>query len=142
MRRKQKSYSELMSLSTFEERFEYLREFGQVGSDTLGYYRYLCQKFYSGSEWKAFRRKIILRDNGCDLGIDDREIVGFITVHHINPLELSDFVNHSCKLLDPENAICTSDITHKAIHYSDMRIILPPLIDRSENDTCPWKIRR
>ena len=138
-----RSYSELMTFQTFEDRFDYLKLDGHVGFDTLGRYRYLCQQFYTSEEWRRFRRKIVLRDNGCDLAIDGRDILGIIIVHHINVLTLEDFVYHSPKLLDPENAISVSEITHKAIHYSDRNIIIPPLIERTENDTCPWKsIRR
>ncbi len=135
-----KSYSELITIPTFEERYEYLRLRGVVGLETFGYDRYLNQMFYSSKEWKTFRRDIIVRDMGCDLGIDDRLIAGPITVHHINPVPKDAIVNRKLDtLLNPENAICVSDNTHKAIHYGDESLLIIAPIDRKQNDTCPWR---
>ena len=135
-----KSYSELITIPTFEERYEYLRLRGVVGIETFGYDRYLNQMFYSSKEWKTFRRDIIVRDMGCDLGIEDRLITGPITVHHINPVPKDAIVNRKLDiLLNPENAICVSDNTHKAIHYGDDSLLILAPIDRKQNDTCPWR---
>ena len=134
-----KTYSELITFPTFEERYAYLRIGGTVGEDTFGFHRYLNQKFYSTTEWKRFRREIILRDKGCDLGILDREIGGIIILHHIMPLEIDDIMHHRDCLLDPENVICVSLNTHNAIHYGDDRLLMKDPIVRTPNDTCPWK---
>lgn len=136
-----KSYSELITLPTFEERYEYLKLEGIVGEETFGYDRWLNQMFYNSGEWKRFRRDIIVRDMGCDLGISDREISGPITVHHINPIPKYAIIERRLDiLLNPENAICVSDNTHKAIHYGDARLLVPStLIERKQNDTCPWR---
>lgn len=135
-----RTYSELITIPTFEERFEYLRLGGKVGEETFGYERYLNQIFYNSGEWKRFRRDIIVRDMGCDLGIEDREIQGIITVHHINPVSIDDILLKRLDiLLNPENAICTSSITHKAIHYGDESLLIIAPVERQLYDTCPWK---
>lgn len=150
-----RSYSELIRLPTFAERFEYLRLSGRVGEDTFGYDRFLNQDFYQGSEWRAFRDSIIVRDNGCDMGLDDYPITDYvrkidsnsqivykskIIVHHINPLTKEDILSHSSSLFDPENVICVSDRTHKAIHYGDLNSAKPKIfVERTPFDTCPWK---
>ena len=134
-----KSYTELMSIKTFNDRFNYLRETARVGELKFGHDRIYNQMLYSSDKWKNTRRRIIIRDNGRDLGIEGREIQGHITVHHINPLTLDDIINDSDVIYDPENLICTSDLTHKAIHYSDENIIIKDPVVRSKNDTCPWK---
>lgn len=134
-----KSYSELLSLTTFEKRFEYLRLGGKVGIETFGFDRYLNQIFYKDQEWLRARDKVIIRDNGCDLGISDREIYGRILVHHINPIAKEDILGRTKYLLDPEYLICTSKNTHDAIHYGDSSILLKDPIERMKNDTCPWK---
>lgn len=135
-----KTYSELILLPTFEERYRYLRLQGDVGKETFGFDRYLNQKFYSTIEWKRFRRDIIIRDNGCDLGIEDRLIGGTIILHHINPISVSDIRNKNIQvLLNPENVICVSYNTHNAIHYGDESLLIGNLIERSKNDTCPWR---
>ncbi len=131
-------YSELKNLSTFEERFEYLRLDGQVGTDTFGFDRYLNQKFYRSPEWKKVRDFVILRDNGCDLGIDDNPIFDKVYIHHMNPLSQDDILNSSDNLLNPEYLICVSHSTHNAIHYGTDKIN-NKIIERHENDTCPWK---
>ena len=139
IRMKIRTYSELIALPTFEERYLYLRLGGEVGKDTFGFDRYIYQTFLHTQEWKRFRRDIILRDNGCDLGVEDREIQGLITVHHLNPITMEDVVNRSDFLLNPEYVICTSDITHKAIHYGDDNLLIKAPIERYANDTCPWR---
>lgn len=134
-----KTYSELISLKTFEERYRYLRIGATVGEDTFGHDRYLNQRFYSTPEWKKFRRSIIIRDMGCDLGIEDREINGLIILHHINPITIDDVLQRRECLMDPENVICVSFNTHQAIHYGDESILIQGPIERKMNDTCPWK---
>ena len=135
-----KTYSELITLPTFEERYRYLRLEGDVGKETFGWDRYLNQVFYSSIEWKKFRRDIIVRDMGCDLGIEDREIGGLIYLHHIEPITVDDIVQRRACLLDPENVICTSFGTHNAIHYGDESLLTLSPIERTRNDTCPWKL--
>ena len=136
-------YSELMSLPTFIERFRYLKLDGSVGMDTFGHDRWLNQVLYRSAEWKRFRNKIIIRDNGCDLGCEDREIFGKILIHHINPLSIEDVINRDPKIFDEENVISTQLLTHNAIHYGDESILYKEPITRQPNDTCPWKtIRR
>ena len=136
-----KSYSELITLQTFEERFRYLKLGGEIGKETFGFDRYLNQAFYSTLEWKNFRRDMIIRDMGCDLGIPDREIGGIIILHHINPISLADIRQKNIEvLLNPENVICVSHNTHNAIHYGDESILTPSsLVERRPNDTCPWR---
>ena len=134
-----KAYSELILLPTFEERFEYLRLNGAVGKDTFGYDRYLNQAFYTSYEWKKIRDQIIIRDNGCDLGIPGREIGRRIYIHHINPLRKDDIVSHSEYLRNPEFLICASFETHNAIHYGDINLLPRDPIERKPNDTCPWR---
>lgn len=134
-----KTYSELIRLPTFEERFEYLKLKGSVGKDTFGRDRYLNQVFYTSQEWRRLRDKIIIRDNGCDLGIEGREIGGKIYIHHLNPLAVNDILAHSEYLVNPEYLICTSFETHNAIHYGDINLLPRNPIERKRNDTCPWR---
>lgn len=135
-----KKYSEAITLNTFEERFNYLKLQGQIGSDTFGFDRYLNQMLYKSKEWKSIRDKIIIRDNGCDLGLPDHPIYGKIIVHHINPITIEDVKNNTLKLYDMNNLICTSIDTHNAIHYgSNNYTTKHQVIDRKPNDTCPWK---
>lgn len=134
-----KTYSELISLKTFEERYKYLKLNGIVGEETFGFDRYLNQVFYTSKEWRRLRRDIILRDAACDLGILDREIQGKVLIHHINPITKNDILSRSEFLLNPEYLITTSEITHKAIHYGDESLLLKNPIERFKNDTCPWK---
>ena len=135
-----KSYSELITLPTFEERYHYLKLGGKVGEETFGFDRYLNQVFYSSAEWKRFRRDIIVRDLGCDLGIEDRVIGGNIFIHHINPIILADVHRRNLEvLLNPENVICVSHNTHNAIHYGDESLLTLAPIARRPNDTCPWR---
>lgn len=134
-----RTYSELIKLKTFEERYRYLRLGGRVGEDTFGFDRYLNQTFYKSDEWKSVRDEVIIRDNGCDLGMSDREINGRIIVHHMNPITVEDIVNRSEFLLDPEYLICTVKNTHDAIHYGDENLLEKDPVERRKNDTCPWK---
>ena len=135
-----KTYSELMRLPTFEERYRYLRLESTVGEPTFGFERWLNQVFYTSKEWRKFRRDIIVRDNGCDLGIEDRPIGRLIVIHHIETISVDDIRDRNLEvLLNPENVICVSDITHKAIHYGDENLLCLAPIERSRNDTCPWR---
>ena len=134
-----RTYSELCQLSTFEERFDYLRLNGSVGKDTFGFDRYLNQQFYRSSEWKHIRDQVILRDNGCDLGVEGYEIRGRILIHHINPISVEDIHTMSDLLMNPEYLICVSHRTHNAIHYGDESLIITAPIERTQNDTCPWR---
>ena len=135
-----RSYSELSQLKTFEERFEYLRLNGQVGKDTFGFDRIYNQKFYTSREWRQIRDEVIIRDNGCDLGVEGHEIYGHrIIIHHLNPISLEDIERKSRFLLDPEYLITTIHPTHNAIHYGDDSLLIKAPIIRTKNDTCPWK---
>lgn len=133
-----RTYSELILLPTLKERFEYLQLGGKVGEDTFGYDRYLNQVFYRSKEWKSIRNKIIVRDNGCDLGVEGFEINSNIIIHHMNPLRIDDIVNETEYLLNPEFLICVSQNTHRAIHYGTEELLPRGLVERSKNDTCPW----
>lgn len=135
-----KCYSELMSLSTFIERYRYLKLGGSVGKETFGYDRYLNQALYRSPEWKRFRRDIIIRDNGCDLGCEGYEIVGKILIHHIEPITIEDVIKRNPRIFDPENTISTQLMTHNAIHYGDESLLITEPVVRKPNDTCPWKI--
>lgn len=135
-----RTYSELSKLKTFRERYEYLKLDGTVGEETFGFDRYINQMFYKSEEWKRIRNYVITRDNGCDLGIQDRKIVdSVILVHHMNPITKEDIINKNEILLDPEYLITTIKPTHDAIHYGDESLLAEDLIIRSKNDTCPWK---
>lgn len=134
-----KRYSELKRLQTFQERFDYAKLKGYVGAETFGSARYINQMFYRSKKWKDARNQAIIRDNGCDLGIDGLEIFDMILVHHLNPITEEDIENDNPCLYDLENLICVSQSTHNAIHYGD-RALLPKLpSERRPNDTCPWK---
>ena len=135
-----RTYSELVTLPTFEERFNYLKLKGQVGKDTFGFDRWLNQIFYRDPEWKSVRDYVIVRDNGCDLGVDGYEINGRILVHHMNPISKEDILERSKYLLDPEFLISTIHNTHNAIHYGDEGLLIKTPIERTKNDTCPWKV--
>lgn len=134
-----KTYSELITIPTFEERFEYLKLDGQVGVETFGFNRYLNQAFYKSDEWLSIRDYVITRDNGCDLGMEGYEIYGRILIHHINPITKDDIIQRSRNLLDPENLITTVKRTHDAIHYGDSNLLMKAPIERRKNDTCPWR---
>lgn len=134
-----RTYSELIAIPTFKERFEYLRLDGKVGEETFGFDRYLNQSFYKSLEWRSVRDFVIIRDCGCDLAIEGHEIFGKILVHHMNPIRIEDIVNRSEYLLDPEYLICTIKNTHDAIHYGDSSLLITEPIERTKNDTCPWR---
>jgi hypothetical protein len=134
-----KTYSELITFDNFQDRFEYLRLRGYVGEETFGHDRYVNQALYSSPEWRQFRRRIIIRDNGCDLGILGHEIFDRILIHHLNPITLDDIVNRSYYIFDLDNVICVSHDTHNAIHYGDEQYLSTVPIERRPGDTCPWK---
>ena len=134
-----RTYSELIKIPTFKERFEYLRLDGKVGEETFGFDRYLNQVFYKSPEWKAARDFVIIRDQGCDLAMEGHEIFGKILVHHMNPISMEDIVHRTEYLLDPEYLICTIKNTHDAIHYGDGSLLITGPIERTKNDTCPWR---
>ena len=134
-----RTYSELITIPTFEERYKYLKIGGKVGEETFGFERYLNQEFYKSNEWQSIRRQVIVRDLGCDLGIEGREIHGKIIVHHMNPITIDDIIEASDFLLNPEYLICTLKSTHDAIHYGDESLLIKAPVERTKNDTCPWK---
>ena len=134
-----RTYSELITLPTFEERYRYLKLGGKIGVETFGYDRYLNQILYNSPEWKTFRHKIIIRDNGCDLAMEGFEIYGMILVHHINPISVEDVLRRDPKIFDPENVVSTVLNTHNAIHYGDESLLLLAPKTRTPNDTCPWR---
>lgn len=135
-----RSYSELKKFKTFKERYEYLKLDGSVGEDTFGFDRYLNQKFYRTAEWRRVRDLVIVRDNGCDLGIEPYEITGRILIHHMNPINKADILEHSDWILDPENLICVSFDTHNAIHYgNEDSLTRYDIVERRKDDTCLWR---
>jgi hypothetical protein len=136
-----RTYSELITIPSFIERYRYLKLNNKVGEETFGFDRYLNQHFYRLKEWKDIRNYVITRDNGCDLGIEDREIPEGIPiiVHHINPISLKDISNKLDWILDPEFLICTIKRTHDAIHYGDESLLYDEPIERTPNDTCLWR---
>ena len=134
-----RTYSELSNLQTFKERFDYLNLNGKVGEDTFGHSRFLNQDFYSSPEWRRTRRNIIIRDNGCDMGLEGYSIQGRIYVHHINPITVDDILERRPCLFDPENLICVSSMTHEAITYGIEDMLPTDPVIRRPNDTCPWR---
>lgn len=134
-----KCYSELITFPTFKERFQYLQLNGRVGKNTFGFNRYINQNFYRSLEWKRIRDQVILRDNGCDLGIEGHEIYGRVLIHHMNPITIADIESMNDYLTNPEYLVCVTHDTHNAIHYGDESLICTGLIERQPNDTCPWK---
>ncbi len=134
-----RTYSELIKINNFLDRFEYLKLGGTVGQETFGSNRYLNQILYRSYEWKRFRREIIIRDQGCDLADPDREIDRLIIVHHINPITIDDVKNFRSCVFDPENVVCASHITHKAIHYGDDTLLMKGPVVRRPGDTIPWR---
>lgn len=133
-----KNYNELKELKTFEDRLNYLKLSSEVGDETFGHNRYINQQFYKSDEWLKVRDKVILRDNGCDLGIDGLEILGPIYVHHIRPITLNDLLNKESWITDPNYLISTSFNTHNSIHYGKNTLVTNQC-DRKPNDTCLWK---
>lgn len=134
-----KTYSEAIAISDYLERFRYLKLDGQVGVGTFDHDRYLNQILYKSPEWRRLRRDAILRDNGCDLAHEDYEIYGKIIIHHINPITVEDIVERDPKVFDLENVICVSMMTHNAIHYGGEDLLMKGPIERTPNDTCPWR---
>lgn len=135
-----RTYSELIQLPTFEERFQYLQLNGEVGKETFGYDRYLNQVFYHSPEWKRLRNKIIIRDQGRDLAMINHDILGRIYIHHMNPIMLKDIDERNPDIMNPEFLVCCTHNTHNAIHYGNENLIKEPvLVERRPNDTCPWK---
>ena len=135
-----RTYTELIQIPTFLERFRYLKLNGHVGEELFGYSRYLNQVFYQSERWKKVRRSIILRDQGRDLGVEGYEIFGTVYVHHMNPITLQQIKDDDPCLVDPDQLICTSRKTHEAITLGDESLLQSIfLIERKPNDTCPWK---
>lgn len=135
-----RTYSELIKLPTFEERFQYLKLDGTVGASTFGFDRYLNQVFYRSPEWKKIRNEIILRDNGCDLAMEGYEIRGrSIIIHHMNPITVEEIKHRDSTIFDPEFLITTVLTTHNAIHYGDESLLPKKPVMRTPNDTCPWR---
>lgn len=134
-----RTYFKLCKLRTFEERFRYLQLDGIVGKDTFGFDRFMNQQFYKSKEWKYIRDAVIIRDNGCDLGVDGYDICGKILIHHMNPISQDDIRLQTEFLLNPEYLICVTHSTHNAIHYGNEKLLSCTLTERGKNDTCPWK---
>ena len=134
-----RTYTDLLKRRSFLDRFNYLKVPGHVGEDLFGYDRYLNQQFYRSAEWKRIRDQVIIRDNGCDLGVEGHTIFRRLLIHHMNPVTIDDVVSRSRYLLDPEFLICVDETTHNALHFSDETLLPSPPIDRRPNDTCPWR---
>lgn len=133
-----KSYEELISIPTFQERYEYLKMIEEIGAETFGYDRYLNQQLYRSPEWKEIRRRVLIRDNGCDLAMPGYLIGYRPIIHHINPITIEQIENRDPALFDLENLVLTCIDTHNAIHYGEVRDFSGP-IERKPNDTCPWR---
>ena len=135
------TYSECIQFTEFMDRYRYLKLGGGIGEMTFGFERYLNQEFYHSDAWKSFRHKIIIRDNGNDLGVDGFQIGGRIIIHHITPITIADIRNGSPKVLDPDNVICVSHTTHEAIHFGSEELLASYFPnERRPNDTTPWKL--
>lgn len=137
---KTRTYKELSRLKTLDERFEYLKLVGQVGVDTFGFDRYLNQTFYRSDTWQKVRNEVIIRDNGCELGVSGYEIQGRILIHHMNAITEEDIIERNPDIFDPEYLICCSHRTHNAIHFGDKDLLPKDYIERRRGDTCPWKV--
>lgn len=134
-----RTYSKLIRIPSFEERYRYLKLCGKVGEETFGFKRWLNQEFYHSDEWLRFRDRIIIRDNGCDLAVDGFVIHGPIIIHHLNPITYEDIRNRNPCVFDPDNVVSTKLSTHNAIHYGDETLLQKPPVERVKNDTCPWR---
>lgn len=139
-----KSYSELVSIPSYEERFQYLKVGGVVGNETFGSRRYLNQALYTSKDWLMFKSRMIIRDSlgedyCCDLAMPSKEITGMVILHHINPVSIEDILNRSPAIFDPENVVCVCHRTHEAIHYGDESLLIKDPVVRRPNDTCPWR---
>ena len=137
-----RTYSELVKMGSFIDRFNYLKLNGSVGKPTFGYDRYLNQKFYTSNEWRTLRNHIIVRDRGCDLGDSDHEILGKVIIHHMNPMDIQSLIRNISENMDPEFLICVSHATHNAIHYGDESLLPTDLVERQPGDTSPWLTNR
>lgn len=133
-----RTYSELKGLKTFTERFRYLALRGQVGATTFGFDRYLNQKFYTSAQWRNLRDRIIVRDDGYDLGVEGHCVHNRPIIHHLNPMTVEDITRGDSSILDPEFLIMTSHLTHNAIHYGDEKLLPTPLVERRSGDTKLW----
>ncbi|MCD8119739.1 MAG: hypothetical protein LUE29_09740 [Lachnospiraceae bacterium] len=134
-----RTYSELIALPTFEERYRYLKLDGTVGQETFGFDRYMNQQFYQSQEWRSIRDAVIIRDNACDLALPGYDIFGKVLIHHMNPISMDDIKRRSEFLLNPEYLICVTHRTHQAIHYGDENLLSKEPVERTKNDTCPWR---
>lgn len=134
-----RTYSELIQIPSFKERFKYCQLNGQIGIDMFGFDRYLNQTLYRSARWRSLRNQIIIRDNGCDLAHEDFPVNKRVLIHHLNPITEQDVLNESSVLFDPENLICVSHETHNAIHYGTEALLPQGNIERKPNDTCPWR---
>ena len=134
-----RTYSELIAIPTFEERFKYLQLFGKVGKETFGFDRYLNQILYTSTRWRHVRDKVIVRDDGNDLAVEGFPIGGSIYVHHMDPISVDDLMHEEEWIFDPEKLISVSYNTHLAIHYGDEHLLVLPPTARHPNDTVPWR---
>lgn len=134
-----RTYSELVSLPSYLDRYKYLKIGSKVGVATFGFNRYLNQSFYQSSAWKRVRDQVIIRDDGCDLAHADYPIAGRIYIHHLNPIQIDDLEDFNPDVLDPNNLVCVSFDTHQAIHYGDESLLPKDPIERFENDQIPWR---
>lgn len=134
-----KCYSDLLTIDSFMDRYLYLKLYGKVAEETFGFERYLNQQLYKSPRWRRTRSKIIIRDNGCDLGVEGYELSDYIIIHHINPITVEDIEEENDVIFDPENLICCSSRTHKAIHFGDEKLLIRGFVERRPNDTCLWR---
>lgn len=132
-------YRDLKRIDSFNERYLYLKTTGKVGEETFGLDRYVNQQLYRSQRWKRTRSEVIIRDNGCDLGIEGREIDRYIVIHHMNPITLEDIEYDRDEIYNPEYLICCSSRTHQAIHFGDEGLLLKDYVERKPNDTCLWR---
>lgn len=133
-----KTYSEMILLPTYEERFNYLKLDGKIGEETFGFRRSINQEFYHSKEWLRFRDEIIIRDGGCDLAISGLDIYGSVLIHHLNPITFDDIIQRTSCIFDPENVVCVSLKTHNAIHYGTEEAPIISITERTKNDTILW----
>lgn len=134
-----RTYSELVRFQDFSDRYNYLKLSGSVGEATFGFDRYINQEFYRSREWKQIRREVIIRDNGCDMGVQDYEIYGKIIVHHMNPIQDEDLLQHNIhRVIDPEFLVCVSHMTHQAIHFGSDKLLPQLPVERKKGDTKLW----
>lgn len=135
-----RTYTELITIPTYEGRVEYLQTHSSVGEDTFGWLRYLNQKLYTSAEWRRFRRDVILRDAGCDLALPGYDLDSKnIIIHHINPIDSEMVLNRDPMIFAMDNVVCVSHQTHRFIHYGNLKTTIMLTLTRSPNDTCPWK---